>query len=241
MQLPITSNSLLFWLDPSEKYVLRNRSNSLISVVERLSGVPLTSDTAPTWADNVVNGLPAFTFAGAQNLRFNFNRNSISVGTKKPIVIMAVAKCTTYTTNLGLGSPLFMVGSQTNSNTYLTTYFVSSSGNKIQISRGDDNGGGDTGSFILNDTSFHIYTAIYDGVRLKLRVDGVEKNSLAASSGVGPFDGNQLSIGDFTTSAVSGFGHDYFVGNIATVLMYEGVNGDVDLTPETWLKQYYNL
>lgn len=241
MQLPYTSNSLLAWIDPSEKYILRDRSNNLISVVERLSGIPLTSDTAPTWADNVVNGLPAFTFAGAQNLRFDFNKNVISVGTKRPIAIMVVAKCTTYTANLGLGSPLFMMGSRTNSNTYLTTYFVSSGGNKIQISRGDDNAAGDTGSFILGDTSFHVYTVIYDGTRLKLRVDGVEKDSLAASSGTGPFDGNQLSIGDFTTSAVSGFGHDYFVGNIATVLMYEGINGDIDLTPETWLKQYYGL
>lgn len=243
MQLPYTSNSLLAWIDTSEKYVLRDSSNNLVSVVERLSGIPLTSDTgaAPTWADNQVNGRPALTFAGAQNLRFNFNKDAASVGTKNPIALMAVAQCTTYTANLGLGSPLFHLGSSTLANTYLLAYFLASGGNKIQTARGDDAGNGDAGGFVLSDTSFHVFTVIYDGTRLKLRIDGVEKNNVAAPLTTGHFDGNQLSIGDFTTGGVGGFGHDYFIGKVATALVYEGLNGDIDLSPETWLKQLYGL
>jgi hypothetical protein len=239
MQLPYTSNSLLAWIDPSEKYVLRDKSNNLISVVERLSDIPLTSDVgaAPTWADNVINGRPAFTFAGAQNLRFNFNRSAVSVGTKKPIVMMAVAKTTTFP---GAGGTLFDLGSLTNANAVLTTQFLSSGGNKVQNVRLDDASAADSGNVIAADTSFHLYTLIYDGTKLKLRVDGTQVDSITVTA-TGSFDGDQLSIGDYTVLAAGNYGHAYLTGKVATVLMYEGANGDVDLSPETWLKQYYGL
>lgn len=243
MQLPLTSNSLLFWLDPSEKFVALGPNNRITSIVDRLSGIPLFADNPvsfPVWSDNNINGRPALIFSGAQNLRFNFNYNAASVSIAKvPITLMMVVKTDTFTG--GSGSTVLDLGSKTNANPGLILGTGISSGNKVRAYRFDDIGNSDFGTLIASDTNFHLYTIIYDGANIRLRIDGKQIDSVIASSSTGRFDGNQLSIGDYTQSSATAFGHTYAICKVATILMYVGLVGDVDLNPEDYLRQYYGI
>lgn len=240
MQLPI-KDSLLFWCDPSERFVFRDSSNKITSVIEKVSDKPLlpaSTAAAPTWVANVVNGQPVMRFAGAQSLKLSLDTRSITTGTKNPLVVSAAVRATSFP---GGDNAVLELGSATLSNPGISIDFTT--GPVIQAYRYDDTN-------LVADaalknpaptpTAWHIYTAIYDGTNMILRIDGVEINSIAATNGVGHFTGDQIVIGDFTDGTVSGFAHGFFTGDIGQVIVYGG-DGSPDLDVENYLKAYYGI
>lgn len=240
MNLPITSTSLLFWMDPSERFVARDSSNKITSVVERISGSPIlprSSATSPTWTVNIRNGQPALSFGGAHALRFNFPPRVISTGTRNPIVVSVAAKANSFAVG---DSSLMDLGSSTLSNPALSLDYTAAS--FLQVYRYDDfsvSADFATKTNPSTPTAWHIYTGIYDGTNMILRVDGVQLNINPATNSTGHFSGDQLAIGDYTDGGVSGFGHGYFNGYIGQVIMYGGSSPDIDV--ENYLKDYYGI
>lgn len=52
MQLPYTNSNLLLWLDPSERFVYKDSSKKVSSVLNRVNGIPLIQNTfskQPIW------------------------------------------------------------------------------------------------------------------------------------------------------------------------------------------------
>lgn len=87
MQLPRTTNSLLYWMDPSEKFITKNSSNKVLAVANRTNGelaIP-SFGFEPLWVDNAIGGKPVLRFNGAQNLVYNLNVSASSIGTNIPL------------------------------------------------------------------------------------------------------------------------------------------------------------
>lgn len=238
MNLPLTSTSLLFWCDPSERFVFRDSNNKITSVIEKMSDKPLlpaSTSTAPTWVANVVNGQPIMRFAGGQSLKFDFDVRNITTGTKNPTIITVVAKATSL---IGGDNTIVEIGSPTISNTGLALVFNSPP--TAQTYRYDDTSGlADQAVFTGAVSAFHVWTAIYDGTNLTIRKDGVQISSNAATHSTGHFSGNQIVIGDYTDGGVGGFGHAYVTGDIGQVIVYGGTSADLDT--EIYLGQLYGI
>lgn len=233
MNLPYTSNSLLFWLDCSEKYVQRNSHNTVIGVVERQSGellVPTTfaGDHYPTWVNNVINQHPVFRFDGYSTFKFPLLPGSPATGTNKPIALMVVANCTDQGAAVSIGSA--------NTGASFETFFTDET--DLTSYRFDDLGDEDTGNNASITVGWHVITTIYDGINLIQRVDGVQKYSVAASNTNGqPFTSDWVIVGSDVFDPVD----DHYIGDIACVIVYEGKNGSIDLNPETWLLEKFGL
>ena len=237
MQLPI-KDSLLFWLDPSERFVARDNNNKITSVIEKISDKPLlpaSTSAAPTWTVNAINGQPAMTFAGGQSLKFSFGTRTVSTGTKNPLVITAVAKGTSFPT---ADNAILELGSATLTNPGISLDITT--GPVFQAYRYDDtNLTADAATKTPATTAWHVYTVVYDGTNIILRIDGAQVASTAATNGVGHFTGDQIVIGDFTDGTISGFTHGYFTGSIAQVISYASTSSDPD--PENYLLAYYGI
>lgn len=235
MDLPYTSNSILFWMDCAEKFVTKDSSNKIISIANRINDgiiLPQTNVSQLTWVANEINGYPALTFSGAQSIYYDLPANNGSIGIKKPLILIVVAKITSY-------SPVFtltMLRSSTNTNPTFYLFGGVLGTNKMIAARYDDAGANDFTPTTYNaDTLPHIYTNAYNGATIKLRVDGVEKASAAATNGVASLTGNRLYIG---TNGDLGFSNS----KIAEVILYSGESGgSLDFSPEEYLKAKYNL
>jgi hypothetical protein len=246
MQLPLTSNSLIFWLDASEKFVnFSQNTNNFSSIEERVSGISCFSDAGavPTWNRNMINGRPALSFNGSQNLYFNFDKRVMSSGVNIPIVMMAVAQTTVFSAS---GPVLFSLGSQTNPNATFTLSDNIAGGKDVFGGiRYDDLGNGDgIAAPIYTDSNWHLYTYIFDGLTLRARVDGVEQTAVKANISLtlnNRLSGDQIGIGDYTQQTATTFGHGYWTGNLASLVVYAGKNGDVDLNAEDYFLKLYNL
>lgn len=240
MNLPFTSTSLLFWMDPSERFVARDSSNKITSMIERISGSPIrprASATSPTWQPDIRNGQPALSFGGAHALVFNFAPLVITTGTRNPIVVSVAAKANSFAVG---DNSLMALGSATLTNPAMSLTYTSAT--FLQVYRFDDVSVSTDAAIKTNPstpTSWHIYTGIYDGTNLILRIDGVQVASSVAANSTGHFTGDQLGIGDYTDGAVGGFGHGYFNGYIGQVVVYGGTSPDIDT--ENYLKDYYGI
>lgn len=248
MQLPITSNSLLFWLDPAEKFVMRDSTNKLISVLNRVDGLPIlpNSVTPPTWVDNSINGHPSLAFDGTQSLLFNFNLNVTSVGLKKPYIITIVAKNLVF--SAAKNACICMAGSQNSANPgHIVLAFNSAGQNIIYMQRTND-----TSQFAFNnpaasvDTNYHVYTLAYDGNFLRIRIDGTEisASTTSASNMTTASTLDQICVGNLAPKKLIALGAfiNPFVGNIAAMVAYSANAGmPLDYSYETYLKEYFNL
>lgn len=116
MPLPHTTNYPLIWVDAAEKFVNKDASNNVVSIINKINEgliLPETAASVPQWADNQINGYPALIFSGAQSMYYNLPINAGSVGILKPLMLTVVAKINTF-------SPVFTLSSfrsQNNSNT----------------------------------------------------------------------------------------------------------------------------
>jgi len=238
MQLPQTSNPLLFWMDPSEKFVYKDSSNKITSILNRVNGERILPPTiGPTWVDNSLNGHPTLSFTGSQSLIYNFNQNGASSGFKKPFIMMSVAR------TLSPVSPqsVLMQGFDRSVSALSSVQYTIFSSNAVSISKIDDIGNAGFTSGAAIDTKYHLYCNIYDGTLLKQRIDGKEVNSGDANAIVNS-NMNQISIGDLSPLAASLAVHFYFTGNIATTLAYTTNYGcSIDYSAEDYLMKYYGL
>lgn len=235
MTLPYTSNSLLFWMDCAEKFVTRDSSNKIISIVNRVDGnpiVPQTNISQPTWVDNSINGYPALSFTGAQCLSYDLPDFAGCTGAKKPLILMIVAKINTFSPV----STLTMLRNKTNTNPKFYFFAAVSGVNRVLVARYDDLGNNDFTPLTFEaDTSTHIYTNAYDSTSLKLRIDGIEKANVTATNGTAPLTANRLFIG---SNGDTGFTN----AKIAEVILYSGdYGGALDFSPEQYLKDKYGL
>jgi len=232
--LPYTSGSLLFWMNPTARNILY-RNSSITSVKENVTGNPILpnfslAEIMPTWTNNVANGYPALNFSAPNQTSIKFplpNGNPVT-GTAKPITLMAVARCTDTnggtcvqlgTTNLADGSGLWI--------------FFDGGATTVEIDYQDRSGALDSVvQNIPHDVAFHLYTVVIDGKNVKLRIDGVEMASTPIVLATSKLNLNTISLG---ADVVSG---ENFTGDVAMVLCYAGSN---DLSPEAWLKSLFNL
>lgn len=233
-------------MDPSEKFVNLTSNNRVVSIAEQVSGRPIIPEGPnfqPVWTPNSINGQPSIKFDGGQNLRFNLDIRA-NFGKGVPIVIMAVARTLTFNSFAvpPFGETIAALGGQFNGNCGLILQTATLSGNKVvQLARYDNNDAFDVPTAYPMDNGYHIFTAIYDVANVKLRVDGVYVASTTVTGSVGPFDGTQISVGDYTQAVIPIFGHNHLVGNVATVLAYAGMVGNIDFGPEDYLRQYYGI
>lgn len=240
MSLPMSSNSLLFWMDPLERFVNRDSSNKVNSVVERVSGgaiLPYSGTSRPIWKDNIINGFPVLNFNTTDNIRFNFMPQTVSSGIKNPIMITVLAQATSFPI---ADNCIANLGSRTQYNSALSLDVTA--GPTMQAYRYDDTSVVADAAFIVGPptpTKFHIYTAIYDGTAMTLRIDGNLASSVPATHSTTHFSGDQIAIGNFTDAAIPVFGNGGWTGNIGQLLVYYGT--PADLGPETYLRQYYSI
>lgn len=236
MPLPTTTNYPVLWMDAGEKFITKDSNNKVTSVCNRVNEniiLPETGTSSPTWIDNQINGYPALSFAGAQSLYYNFPYNAATVGAKKPLILIVVAKIESFSPV----STICALASSTNVNVrqYLSVGIIGT--NKINCIRIDNSSASDFINPLVNaDSNYHIYTQSYNGSTLRLRVDGTEVGSVPATNSVGDFSGNKMYIG--SVGNVSG----PFTGKIAEVLLYTGDYGcSLDYNPELYLKDKYGL
>lgn len=238
--LPVSSNPLLFWMDPLEKFVDRDSTNKVNSVVERVTGgaiLPYSGTSRPTWRDNIFNGFPVLNFNTTHSLRFNFMPQSVSSGIRNPIMITVAAQATSFPIG---DNCIANLGSRTQSNSDLSLDFTT--GPSMQAYRYDDTSVVADAAFTVappTPLKLHIYTAIYNGTVITLRIDGNLADSRAATNSTGHFSGDQIAIGNFTDAAIPVFGNGGFTGNIGQLLIYYG--NPTDLGPENYLREYYGI
>lgn len=250
MQLPYTSNDLLFWLDPARKFVSKDSSNRILSILNRVDGNLILPNTAtgPTWVDNSLNGQPTLAFDGTQSLLYNLNPNVTSVGIQKPFMITMVARNTVYGAK---NICACMAGSQTSSNPgYLLLFFNNLGQNIFYSQRIVDNANSafNNPGASLFDLNYHVFTIAYDGIYLRLRMDGVEILSSLVSTSLTnqttQITLNQICIGYLAPQKAVPLGAfiDYLIGNIASVMVYSANIGmPLDYSHEEYLKAYFNL
>lgn len=235
MNLPYTSGSLLFWLDPSEKFVYRDASNKVTSMIDRVNESVALSPTVasrPTWRDNRINGRPVLSFAGAQRMRLPLNSRNIINGTNVPTVITCLMQ------DLGTADGSVVdLGHTTNVNPEQGIIVFGG----IVSYRFDNHSSvsGDFGNPITINQSPHVITYLFDGAHIIVRIDGVQRDSIPNTLTTGNFSCDQFAIGD-VTDAFFAFGGSFpFIGNIGQVIGYQ--QKDPDFEPETYLMQYYGL
>ena len=169
-------------MDAAEKFVARDRNNLVTGLIERQSGGPMSSDTGaqPTWVNNVINGYPALSFFSAngatngQNLRFTLGSGAVSTMTGRPIAIFAVAAITASSARYG--NTIVDIGSLTNPNPGCLVWTGTNDG-KLVSARYVNDDTNDLTAEVAIDTNFHVYTFLYDGQNIILRIDGVQKKA----------------------------------------------------------------
>lgn len=249
MQLPYTANSLLFWMDPTEKFVTKDGSNNVSAIVNRAGWtgnnlITTNSVTSPVWTDNSVNGQPTIAFSGAQSMLFNMDDSAAPVGNKKPFMMVLVARCLVFSTPKS-NIPFFM-GNKYSANPAQAFFFSTQSAtptcshqkvsNTIQAAF--------SAAIPPVDTGYHVFTSAYDGTSLKLRIDGVEVNNTSAVNLTTACSLNQVALGYVTPPKVATIGAftEYFTGNIATALAYIAEYGaPLDYSIEDYLMDYYGI
>ncbi len=168
------------------------------------------------------------------------NLNAASVGIKKPFMMTVVARTLTFA---GGGNFLIMAA---NREFNKTCHFIEFG--DVGINAVIDQRSTDTLQFVISpftiatDTRYHVYTSAYDGVNLKLRIDGIEVDSIAAGGLTAPCSINQICIGGTAPNKIVDVGNSYLTGNVATVVAYTALPGvPCDYSHEEYLLNYYNL
>lgn len=245
MQLPLSANQPIFWMDGSSVNVLGN-NNRVASVYEKISGniiSAVSSTVAPVWRDNVVNGLPAYFFEGGQSLKYNLGFGNAfysgnTPGRGQPCVMYAVAQSLVFSG--GNGNAIVTLGDQVQANAGLILQASSTVGGSVAYKRVDDANASTTSRNIVVDGGWHLYTIIFDGFQVISRLDGQPRDITAVSNNQTPMAAQQVVIGNWTDGRTSGgTSNSFFNGNIASVVIYSGTSVDVDT--ETFLKSTYGI
>jgi hypothetical protein len=230
--LPYNTNSVVFWLDPSEKFITRDKNLNVSSVVDRISGEEIGQSVGgnPAWSRAGLAGLPALVFNG-QSIRLSLPNNIVLSGTKVPFSMTFVAK-----RNPNFSGTIVSIGSTTNNNPEMAV--LSSDPTSVIFLRFDD-AELDEDSITATDTGgIHVYTLTYDQKNFVARIDGVEV-ARAASTTNGHFTADQIVIGTDPDAVVNEFGPDNYIGSIGQVVMYYGSSPNQNL--ENLFLQQYNI
>jgi hypothetical protein len=233
LPLPFEDDTLFAWFDTAQAFVNFNGSSLVNGMINRLNGhAALQTDATmqPTWNATAMNKYPGLVFNG--NQRFTMPLSSLS-GINIPITFV-IALMGGSLNDLGFGVPIAL-GSSTLANVYFTILPVST---EVDLDRAHDTSASDIDGAIYTfaNTAPHVFTGIYDGTSVILRVDGVQKAIVPATTSTGKqVSIDQLAIGDYTDGAVGGFGHGYFTGTIGPILIYKG--GFAPIEAEKWMMQ----
>jgi len=216
MQLPHLSSKLLVWCDPSERFVLKNKENQVLSVLNRINGHAirqLNPDKKPLWNRNCINDTPGLVFSGNQRLSIHLPGYYVS---SKPLSLTFVTNFDVVTGGIALevGNSTnpslvgFGIGFDTGSD-LVSPYLFSDSnqGNNVNF------------EYPLNSKS-HVWSILFDFNRLITRLNGRTINETYLP--VRKFHFNSLTLGDVSYDSDNELDHFYYKGNIGTVLLYQG-------------------
>lgn len=253
MQLPIIgSGTDVFWIDPSKKFVNFDSSGNVKSVIDRHTGTAYApySNNMPTWKPNLLgkytnegNGQPGFVFNGSQSMRISIPNNHVLNGTGKQMMYIGACQPTAFTPSGTNTNVVCNLGGSTAATAgYFVFEFFNTGGNGCDIERGDDASNQDNSGIQAADTNLHIYTAIYDGYNMILRIDGIQKLKTAAVlSAAGYLTINQLAIGDYTDGSFPAFPHSNYIGNLGMQVFYYGNPIHVSTEVEDYMAKLYGL
>lgn len=223
MRPPITPAKEIIWIDAYEKFVNKSSNGLISSIVNRFDGTLISQSNKllqPTWDPAGINNAPAISFSGGQSLKCSLP-SSIS-GIKIPIIAILTAKCTDLSGDVpDAGGYPFVIGNKINVIGY-AAFGPKISSTSIDVLRlqDDDSQEDLTDPYFLNATKTHVYTMIYDGINLTLRIDGKTVSKAATpltATGFATFD--QFTLGDVNDA----IGTDiFFTGKISELLIYQG-------------------
>lgn len=220
----------MLWLDTAEKFVVKDSSNNVTTILDRISGVPIIQSTKalqPVWTPNAINStLAGINFASGQYLSCDSKCNlfaglksfTIFVVCSTPNAVSG-ASVVSFTDNTTDGSVGPFIG--------LTPRGFQS---KATILR-DCNPNNDVNQTVSSvvDGYLHLYTCKFDvGVGNTFNLDGVPVVATVNNKGgentvVNPTC-NSMTIGATKLTSVTGW-----IGTLASVIMYMGTNtGDVE-------------
>ena len=230
-------------MDPFQSLLVFDGSQKVQGVFDRISQQVITQGTSskrPTWSSTGLNGLPCLVLSGGQSLKLPFPVTGPLTGTQKPFSMTFVAQCTNATSGLTANGTMVSFGSSTNTVGPEAAVNQDTSGN-FNAFRFDDTGSGPDNFQVAGDTKAHVFTAVFSGGNLSLRLDGAAVTPLSQTQGAstGTMTVNQIVIGDDPDGAVAGFGDDFFTGKMGQVAIYGG--GIVNLEVEKFFKSYYGL
>lgn len=252
LQLPLTSaGSNIFWLDPSERFINRNKSNKIVAVIDRHSGSILTPPTnAPTYHRSLLgkyanegNGRPGLTFDGYQSLRQNYTTKFVLNGVGKQVIYVGACYPTSFTPSGTNTNVVFNLGGATPSTAgYFLFEFFNTGGNGCDIERGDDASNQDNSGIQAAESKLHIYTVIYDGLNMILRIDGVQKlKTVATNSHAGSLTIDQIAIGDYTDGSFPAFPHANYIGHLGMQAMFYSNPSHTPSEVEDYMMKYYGM
>jgi uncharacterized membrane protein YeaQ/YmgE (transglycosylase-associated protein family) len=231
MQLDYNVSGLSLWIDPSEKFVNRDTSNGVISIIERATGQVITQPTAsarPTWAPKALNNTPGFVFSGAHYLIADWLAPYFN-GTRTGFT--CVFACIANTVGAAKGFSM----AHTTSASYrgiaprFDTSGTVKGNNHDHVGNVLDHSGVPTSG---GDTSPHIYTLLDNGMTSLVKRDGA-LISAADKSVHGTSLFNQFTIGADRSSGSVG---SFLTGVIGSMIVYQGINTGMELAAEKAMK-----
>lgn len=194
MRYPSTSAGLIFYLDPSRRYVNFNQfaypalqAQSIVNRATENAIIQNTSAAQPVWSGSSLSstytavnipgsypGLPGLTFAGSQYMEYN-NLSSSATGTETALTVVCVANCAST------GGTLWSFGDAS------TDVFSLSYGSGTLTLQEVNSSSTFTATKTVTASTLHVFTAIRVANTITLRVDGVAGTPTSVTSETEPF------------------------------------------------------